>query len=106
MKYKFVKKDYLTVQFIKDKFQSIDNFFDWSRYHNNSVSRPREKLLITWKLNPCPRLCLKFSDGRATFPNDGTSCRIGYKKPNVCWLLSRIWKEENTLDSQIDSMVH
>lgn len=91
---KQLKKIYLTVQFIKDKFQSTDNFFNGARNHNDSISRPREKLLVTWELDPRPGLSLKLSDGRASFPYDGTSRRIGYKKPYVCWLLSIVWKKK------------
>ena len=81
---------YLTVQFIKDKFKSSNNFFNRSGYHDNPISSPREKLLVTRELDPGPRLGLKLSDGGASFPNDGASCGIGHKETNVRWLLHRV----------------
>lgn len=86
---------YLTVQFIKDKFKSSDNFFNGARYHNNPISRPREKLLVTWELDPRPGLGLELSDGGASFTDDGASRRIRYQKPNVRWLLRRVLKKQS-----------
>ena len=86
---------YLTVQFIKDKFKSSNNFFNRSGYHNNPISSPREKLLVTRELDPRPGLGLKLSDGGASFPNDGACCGIGYEKPNVRLLLRRVLKKKS-----------